>query len=988
MSTTNEATRVNFLTEMAMRAPRLTVLGLLVIVGVLGAQFPQVRFDNDPENMLAEDEPVRLFHHEVKERYGLYDFVVAGVVNEAHEDGVFNVGTLGRIDRLTRQLMGLRRGADGRPEIVEQDGAGGQAKAWTPDLRPQSGWDRALNAAFRHDPERLFDEEGRGAIVIPEIIAPGLVDNLKQETQGSLKMEYLMERAPATREEAMAIRDDAMGNPLYKDTLVSSDGKAMGVYLPILDKTFSHNIATLVETLTADWPPEDRVFITGLPVAEDTFGVEMLKQMAVSAPLAGVMIFGLLLLFFRRVGLILAPLIVAIMSVVSAMGLLIGLGYPVHIMSSMIAIFLMPIAVADSVHILSEFYDRYPAHRDRRAALKEVMGHLFRPMLFTSLTTMAGFASLALTPIPPVKVFGLHVAFGVGAAWVLSMTLIPAYILLFVRQAALDRIKPPVREGSTAKRSLLDRALPPIGRFAARKAVGVAVGAALLLALAVAGILRINVNDNPVKWFAKDHRIRIADKVLNEHFAGTYTAYLTLESPEASTALATGPSWQEVLASAGLDVAEPAIARWLERSADAPDEARITEAMEVDRTRTESWDALIEAVQYVEPEQASPATLRDAVAGVKEASESDRAKALGMMEALPASTGSDLQESLLDRLEQEAPPRLEEVVRTALVTQHAPAFKRPEVLAWVARLQEDLRVAGVVGKTSSAVDALKKAHYELRRSEPASSEDADLYRIPDDASSVAQVFLQLEGTKKKDSLFHLVSRDYTGANVWVQLPGGDNRDMEKVVARVEQFVSENPPPVALTPAWAGLTYINVIWQQKMVVGMLESLVGSFVVVLGMMVLLFRSPLFGLLSMIPLLFTITLTYGIIGWVGKEYDMPVAVLSALTLGLSVDFAIHFLQRARELSREKSTWAAAAEAMFREPARAITRNALVIALGFTPLLLAPLVPYRTVGLFMMAIMTISWLASLVLLTALGTLWQRRLFSAPTLIKKEVNS
>jgi len=46
-------------------------------------------------------------------------------------------------------------------------------------------------------------------------------------------------------------------------------------------------------------------------------------------------------------------------------------------------------------------------------------------------------------------------------------------------------------------------------------------------------------------------------------------------------------------------------------------------------------------------------------------------------------------------------------------------------------------------------------------------------------------------------------------------------------------------------------------------------------------------------MIPLTVTITLIYGIIGLVGKDYDMPVAVLSSLTLGLSVDFAIHFLQ-----------------------------------------------------------------------------------------------
>ena len=84
----------------------------------------------------------------------------------------------------------------------------------------------------------------------------------------------------------------------------------------------------------------------------------------------------------------------------------------------------------------------------------------------------------------------------------------------------------------------------------------------------------------------------------------------------------------------------------------------------------------------------------------------------------------------------------------------------------------------------------------------------------------------------------------------------------------------------------------------MVAGMLNSLLGAFVVVFVMMVLLFRSLPWGLVAMLPLTLTILGVYGVIGWVGKYYDMPIAVLSSLTLGLSVDFAIHFIQRTREL------------------------------------------------------------------------------------------
>ena len=141
----------------------------------------------------------------------------------------------------------------------------------------------------------------------------------------------------------------------------------------------------------------------------------------------------------------------------------------------------------------------------------------------------------------------------------------------------------------------------------------------------------------------------------------------------------------------------------------------------------------------------------------------------------------------------------------------------------------------------------------------------------------------------------------------------------------------------------------------------------------MMVFLFRSLKYGILAMLPLTLTISMIYGLIGWIGKDYDMPIAVLSALTLGLSIDFAIHFLQRARELEKELGSLAQALAVMFQEPSRAITRNAIVIAIGFTPLLLSPLMPYITVGFFLASIMALSALVTLVLLPALMTLFSK---------------
>lgn len=89
--------------------------------------------------------------------------------------------------------------------------------------------------------------------------------------------------------------------------------------------------------------------------------------------------------------------------------------------------------------------------------------------------------------------------------------------------------------------------------------------------------------------------------------------------------------------------------------------------------------------------------------------------------------------------------------------------------------------------------------------------------------------------------------------------------------------------------------------------------------------------------------------------------------MTLGLSIDFAIHFLKRGQEIFRRRKDLTETLEELFQEPARAISRNIVVIALGFVPLLFSNLVPYITVGAFFLAIMGLSGLATLIILPAL---------------------
>ena len=300
-------------------------------------------------------------------------------------------------------------------------------------------------------------------------------------------------------------------------------------------------------------------------------------------------------------------------------------------------------------------------------------------------------------------------------------------------------------------------------------------------------------------------------------------------------------------------------------------------------------------------------------------------------------------------------------------------FQKPAALGVIENLQRALMDTGDVGKTNALPDVVKVVNRELFGG------DERNYRIPDTVPAVAQTLLQFQSSHRPQDLWHMVTPDFRSTAIWLQLKSGDNQDMTRVIEAMDDHLAAHPLPDGVTANWAGKTYINVVWQDDMVAGMLRSLLGAFVIVFVMMAVLFRSPSFGLLAMVPLTVTILAVYGLIGWIGKDYDMPIAVLSSLTLGLSVDFAIHFIQRMRALVQKTGSFTEASRQIFEEPARAIARNAIVIAFGFTPLFLAALVPYITVGAFMASIMAVSGLATLLLLPALMSLGAKWFFGAP---------
>ena len=368
------------LVEFSVEHPRWVVfLTILITLGFL-TQFPKVRTDTNPKNMLPPTSEVRVSNDAVEKTFGLYeDMIVVGITNES---GILNQGTLGKIKRITDEVLKI-------PGVAARDVAGFTT-----------------------------------------------IDNVTAEG-GTLRVGPLMAEAPDGAREIEGLRKQLFENPMFVGRIISQDGKTAAIYVPLEKGANGLTIADRIRKIVKGEGGPERCYVAGDPVARDTFGAEMFKLMAVFAPLAGLVMFAVRYLMFGDIFLSVVLMMDAMIAIVWSMGLLIGLGFPIHVMSSMAPVFLMAIAT-DSIHIFNEFYFRYKEEPDKKAAIIKTMKAVGRPVRYTALATVAGFSVLLFMDIIPVKVFGGLVAFGTFLLRILSFSFVPA-MFTFVEEESIKK---------------------------------------------------------------------------------------------------------------------------------------------------------------------------------------------------------------------------------------------------------------------------------------------------------------------------------------------------------------------------------------------------------------------------------------------------------------------------------------------------------------------------------------------------------------------
>lgn len=253
-----------------------------------------------------------------------------------------------------------------------------------------------------------------------------------------LVVEDLVYSADELTPESLAeVKHIALNEPLLRNLLVTEDARAtaINVVLQLPGKTI-YEVPTAAakarefKQYIEDTYPNIDVSLTGWGMLNNAFGESGYMDSVKLVPImyAVLVIAGLLVL--RSLVGTLMTLIIAYLSMGVGMGIGGYSGIQLTPVSNSAPIVIITLAIADSIHIFLSFKKLVRSGMLKLDAIIEAMRINFMPVTITSLTTIVGFLSLNFSDSPPFWHLGNMSAAGIAAAWLLSITLLPALMAI------------------------------------------------------------------------------------------------------------------------------------------------------------------------------------------------------------------------------------------------------------------------------------------------------------------------------------------------------------------------------------------------------------------------------------------------------------------------------------------------------------------------------------------------------------------------------
>jgi predicted RND superfamily exporter protein len=692
---------------------------------------------------------------------------------------------------------------------------------------------------------------------------------------------------------------------------------ALGSIRSIARETFAGSAGTAGFT---------EVYITGLPVINATINEAMIADNIVLIPLVIIVVLTVLFFSFRRFTFVILPLITVIVAVSWTTGAMALLGIPLSILTTVLPVILVAVGSAYGIHVVTHYIedcreDSLTAE-SHRTLIFHLMRKMMKPVFLTAITTCAGFISFCFTPIVPMREFGICAGTGVITSFVVTVTLIPALLLI----RGPRRIEAAV--ASASANGTANRFSNTVGEFfltIAGKKTSILCVTALVIIFSLYGLSKIIVDNVMVEFFQNETDISRSDRFIREYFGGSKDLTLVVKAD----------SSEEMLSPAALSAVDN-LSTWLTEQ--VPEVGKVV-----------GFTDILKRVNQVFNVGESPHGL----AVVNETAASSDSFGFGFSDnfGFSDSFGFDYEESA-------------ETAESSAAT--IPDYSVHDLFA----LLDTASGNNAAMSGNELVKELKRlvnydgfSYYEI----PA---DPARYgkKTPEDLQRLVSNYLVL--IAGDDSMVY--SNDPlepTAIKTTIQLRTTGNRETIAVMKKINAYIDANFPKNLSVMIGGGATLERAV-TELIISSQVISIVASILIVFLIIALCYRSFVAGIIGALPLAIAILCNFAVMGFLGVKLNMGTALVASLAFSIGTDYAIHFIDAfRREYRAGGQNSNNCLRLTFLGCGKAIIINAISVGAGFAVLAFSQFRIVAEMGALIAFSMLITALVSLTIIPALLT-------------------
>ncbi|HDR68145.1 MAG TPA: RND family transporter, partial [Bacteroidaceae bacterium] len=342
--------------------------------------------------------------------------------------------------------------------------------------------------------------------------------------EGIMYVEPTVRQIPQTRKEREELRSVIKSNDLVYNIVVADDFRSTALLLTLDETADEDSVFHAIHSVLERFPGNEHVHFGGLPYLRQEMGKDIQRDALILIPAALMIMIFFLYFVFREWRGVLLPFAVVIMSSALSLSIIPILGWKFSLITILIPIMLIAIANDYGIHLIAK-YQEINANAYGKS-MNEISGmitrKLWKPILLTGLTTIAGISGLLAHTLIPARQMAVIAGIGIMAAIFLSLTLIPAALSLLKRSKPISFLN---RKQINDKRNIL-------GRFAffvvakSRVIPWAALGMTVLISI---GIVFLKVDSNEENFFPEKHPVKQAAKIINSKYGGSENISIMFE---------------------------------------------------------------------------------------------------------------------------------------------------------------------------------------------------------------------------------------------------------------------------------------------------------------------------------------------------------------------------------------------------------------------------------------------------------------------------